>query len=47
MKEFIYKRRFSYQSIGTFKLRLHDINWSKVRQCKNANEAYFIFFYYY
>ena len=31
-KEFIYKRRFSDQSIGTFTLRFHDINWSKVKQ---------------
>ena len=38
-KEFIYKRRFSDQSIGTFKIRLRDINWSKVRQCRNDNEA--------
>ena len=43
-KEFIYKRRFSDQSIGTFKIRLRDINWSKVRQCRNANEAYINFF---
>ena len=39
-KKFIYKRRFSNQSIGTFKLGLRDINCSKVRQCGNANEAY-------
>ena len=25
-------------------IRLHDINWSKARQCRNANEAYIIFF---
>ena len=31
-KEFIYKRRFSDQSIGTFTLRFHHINWSKVKQ---------------
>ena len=37
-KEFIYKSRFSNQSI--FKIGLHNINWSKVRQCRNANEAY-------
>ena len=43
-KEFIYKRRFSDQSIRTFKVRLRDINWSKVRQCRNANEAYINFF---
>ena len=43
-KEFIYKRRFSDQSIGAFKIRLCDINWSKVRQCRNANEAYINFF---
>ena len=42
-KEFIYKCRFFDQSIGTFKIRLHDINWSKVRQCKNTNEAYINF----
>ena len=30
-KEFIYKCRFSDQSIATFKIRLRDINWSKVR----------------
>ena len=28
-KKFIYKRRFSDQSIGTLKIRLRDINWSK------------------
>ena len=39
-KEFIYKRRFSDQSIGTFKIGLRDRNWSKVRQCRNANKAY-------
>ena len=33
----------SDQSIGTFKLRLRDINWSKVTQCGNANDAYTIF----
>ena len=43
-KEFIYKRRFSDQSIGTFKLRLRDINWNKVKPCRNANEVYIIFF---
>ena len=43
-KEFIYKRRFFNQSIGTFKIRLCDIHWSKVRQCRNAIEAYIIFF---
>ena len=37
-KEFIYKRRFSDQSIGKFKIRLCDIKWNKVRQCRNANE---------
>ena len=42
-KEFTYKRRFSDQSIETFKLRLRDINWSKVRLCRNANEACIIF----
>ena len=42
-KEFMYKRRFSDQSTGTFNIRLRDINWSKVRQCRNANEAYFFF----
>ena len=30
-KAFIYKCRFSDQSIATFKIRLRDINWSKVR----------------
>ena len=30
-KEFIYKRRFSDQLIGTFKIRLRDVNWGKVR----------------
>ena len=43
-KEFIFKRRSSDQSIGTFKLRLRDINWSKVKQCRNANKAYNNFF---
>ena len=43
-KKFIYKRRFSDQSIGTFKIRLRDINWSKERQCRNANEACINFF---
>ena len=43
-KEFIYKRRFSDQSIGTFNIRLREVNWSKVRQCRNANEAYINFF---
>ena len=42
-KEFIYKRRFSDQSIGTFNIRLREVNWSKVRQCRNANEAYIFF----
>ena len=42
-KEFTYKRRFSDQSIETFKLRLRDINWSKVRLHRNANEACIIF----
>ena len=43
-KQFTYKRKFSNQSIGTFKLRLCDTNWSKVRQCRNANEAHIDFF---
>ena len=43
-KAFIYKRRLSDQSIGTFTLRLHDINWSKGRKCPNGNEAYTDFF---
>ena len=38
-KEFKYKHKFSNQSIGTFKLRLCYINWSKVRQYRKANEA--------
>ena len=42
-KKFIYKRRFSYESRGIFKLRLHDLNRSKVKQCRNANEAYINF----
>ena len=43
-KEFIYKRRFSDQSIGTLKIRSRDINWSKVRQRRNADETYIDFF---
>ena len=43
-KEFICKRRFSDQSIEIFKIRLRDINWSKVRQCRNASEVYINFF---
>ena len=39
-KEFKYKRKFSNQSIGTFKLRLCYIHCSKVRQYVKANEAY-------
>ena len=39
-EEFTHKRRLSDQSIGTFKKRLRDINWSKVRQCRNGNEEY-------
>ena len=35
MKEFMYKRRFSDQSIGAFKIRLRDINWSKVKRSRN------------
>ena len=42
-KEFIYKRRFSNQSI--FKIGLCNINWSKVRHCRNANQAYINFFH--
>ena len=41
--EFISKR-FSDQSIGIFEIRLRDIKWSKVRQCRNAMEAYINFF---
>ena len=41
--EFISKRFFD-QSIGIFEIRLRDINWSKVRQCRNAMEAYINFF---
>ena len=41
--EFISKR-FSDQSIGMFEIRLRDINWSKVRQCRNAMKAYINFF---
>ena len=39
IKEFVYKCIFSNQSIGTFKLRLHNINWREVRQWRDANEA--------
>ena len=42
-KEFICKRRFSDQSIGTFKLRLRGVNWSKVTKSRNANEPYINF----
>ena len=41
-KEF--KRKFSNPSIGTFKLRLRYINWSKVRQYRKAYEAYSNYF---
>ena len=34
-KEFMYKRRLSDQSIGTFKIRLRDINWIKVKRSRN------------
>ena len=43
-KEFIYKGIFLDQSIRTFKIRLRDINWSKVRPCRNVNESYINFF---
>ena len=43
-EEFIYKRRFYDQSIGRFKLRLRNINWSKIIQCRNANEPNINFF---
>ena len=43
-EEFKYKRKFSNQSIGIFKLRLCYINWSKVRQYRKANEAYSNYF---
>ena len=39
-KGFIYKRRFSEHSTGTSKLTLSDINWSKVKQFRNSNQAY-------
>ena len=38
-KEFIYKCRFSEYSTGTSKLTLSDTNWSKVKQCRKANQA--------
>ena len=38
-KEFKYKHKFSNQAIGTFKLRLCYINWSKVRQYRKVNEV--------
>ena len=43
-EEFIYKRRFYDQSIGRFKLRLRNINWSKIIQCRNTNEPNINFF---
>ena len=41
--EFIYKLRFSDQSIGTFQSRLCDINRSKVSHCGKANKTFINF----
>ena len=38
MKKLIYKHKFSPE------LRLFDINWSKLKKCRNGNEAYINFF---
>ena len=39
-EEFIFKRNYSSNSIETFKQKLREVNWNKVKQFNNANESY-------
>ena len=35
-EEFIYKRNYSGNSIETFKLKLHKVNWNEIKQSNNT-----------
>ena len=39
MKEFIYKRNYSGNSIETFKQKPREVNWNEIKQSSNANES--------